>query len=511
MLRKIFIYSILTLVVTLYSCNSSQLNYTIDTKLNPSKINPLSAILKISADQKFKAKIKVLGKIPVEQNFDIEASTLDVPVIGLYPNQNNQVEVILNYTDGNIIDTVEIKTAALPNNFATIEITKIDRSKMEPGFHACDIHYANDGKYQSCPMIFDDNGEVRWFLDLGFNKKMAAPLSFTKNGRIIVAGRHVIYEIDMLGRIMKKQIIDDNYGFHHDFVILPNNDLLLAVGKRDSRMKFKGEESKSDNDWIALWDSKTSSITKEWDLGKHLDVDRDDLQLYRKADWLHMNGLDFNPVDSTILISNKNQGLAKLSWDDKLKWILSPKKNWGKAGRDGNGPDTNPFLLTAIDADGNPYPQKVQDGDISADDFDFPWGNHAPLYLPNGNILVFDNGTLRNYIKTPTYSRAVEYKVNEEDMTVQQVWEYGKDRGTEFYSGIVSDVDYLPITENRLVTSGFIKLADGFSAKISEVNPKTNELVFEATLYLKCVNGLKRPGWGQRDILYRSERKTLEY
>jgi len=41
----------------------------------------------------------------------------------------------------------------------------------------------------------------------------------------------------------------------------------------------------------------------------------------------------------------KHQGLGKISWDDKLHWILSPKKNWSTAEKDGSGPDTIPLLL----------------------------------------------------------------------------------------------------------------------------------------------------------------------
>lgn len=52
-------------------------------------------------------------------------------------------------------------------------------------------------------------------------------------------------------------------------------------------------------------------IVREWDLAKHLDVRRNYLNFLRKGDWLHMNGLAFNPKDSTIIVSGKNQGKIK--------------------------------------------------------------------------------------------------------------------------------------------------------------------------------------------------------
>ena len=38
--------------------------------------------------------------------------------------------------------------------------------------------------------------------------------------------------------------------------------------------------------------------------------------------------------------------------------------------------------------------------------------------------------------------------------TVAQVWQYGKNRGEELFSPIVSDVDHLPASNTYLMTSG---------------------------------------------------------
>jgi len=493
------------------SCSSGKLEYTTSVELNPAKLNPLAALIKIEADQPCHASYKVLGQTEVKQAFDVEAKSLDLPVLGLYPNRTNKVVLNLNYGNNELTDTIEIKTGPLPQGFPDIEIAKLERSKMTEGLHAIDFHFAQGGKYHSCPMIFDDQGQVRWLLNLSFNDKMMGPFQQLKNGRIMMAGRHVIYEFDMLGRIMKKIEVPNNYGIHHDIAVLPNGDYLLAVGKRDSRMVVAGETMKSDNDWIALWDNNKNMITKEWDLAKHLDVNRHDLNLFRKVDWLHMNGLYFNEKDSTIIVSNKNQGLCEITWDDKLNWILSPKKNWGVAGRNSEGPDTKPSLLTAIDKNNNPYPDPIQEGTQSAEDFDFAWGNHAPALMPNGNLIVFDNGTYRNFIETPTYSRAVEYEIDNSNMTVKQVWQYGKERKTEFFSSIISDVDYLPMNDNILITSGFIYPKGDRHGKVVEVDKSSGVELFEAKITYKDINGSDKPGWGQRDIAYRSERMILEY
>ena len=116
-------------------------------------------------------------------------------------------------------------------------------------------------------------------------------------------------------------------------------------------------------------------------------------------------------------------------------------------------------------------------------------------------------GLFGNYIQKVNYSRGVEFKVDKENKTVQQIWQYGKERGPKFFSMLISDVDYLPTTKNMLITSGFIY----HNAKIVEVNYPENKEVFEATLHFKTLNGKKTFAWGQLDILYRSERFELQY
>ena len=487
-----------------FSCNSSNFEYSIDVNLNPYKIAPLTAELNIASEMPFKAAFKVLGENPIEQFFEDFSDSLKIPVVGLYPDKVNKVLVTLNYEGGMVTDTVEIKTKPIPSAFPRIEINKLDRQAMEPGFHACDFHFANFGKFSSTPLFFDDEGIIRWYLDLSFANEMMGPFQRLNDGTVLVVNRHEIFEFDMLGKLLKQTEIDNNYGMHHDVLELPDGNLLICVGTRDSFIEVDGESIQSDSDYVILYDRENSKIIKEWDLAKHMDVSRDDVNFLRPGDWLHMNALVYDEKDQSMIISGKNQGLIKITMDDELKWIMAPKKNWGKSGRLGQGGNTKPFLLTAINNNNSEYVNTVQDGDESDIEFDFPWGQHAPK-------LLFDNGSHRNYNDSNNYSRAVEYEINDEKKTVKQVWQYGKERGEKMFSAIVGDVDYLPNTNNILVTSGHISPQNNHSGKIIEVNRETGEEVFEATIYYRSVRGEKISGWGQMDILYRSDRMQLKY
>jgi len=111
-------------------CSSGKLDYKLSTKLNPSGINPLAAIITVEADKPCRASFRVLGETEVEQSFEAESKVLEIPIIGLYPNRTNKVIVSLRYSGETVADTIEIQTGPLPNGFPDIEISKINRTKM---------------------------------------------------------------------------------------------------------------------------------------------------------------------------------------------------------------------------------------------------------------------------------------------------------------------------------------------------------------------------------------------
>ena len=76
-----------------------------------------------------------------------------------------------------------------------------------------------------------------------------------------------------------------------------------------------------------------------------------------------------------------------------------------------------------------------------------------------GRLLVYDNGNERSYDSPVTvgdnYSRAVEFQIDERSMQVRQVWQFGKENGSETFTPFIGDANYLP-NGNRLVCFGGI-------------------------------------------------------
>ncbi len=70
-------------------------------------------------------------------------------------------------------------------------------------------------------------------------------------------------------------------------------------------------------------------------------------------------------------------------------------------------------------------------------------GQHQPTMLPNGHILVFDNGTLRGW------SRVLEI----DPLSEEVVWEYSATPRESFFSAYISGAQRLP-NGNTLITEG---------------------------------------------------------
>jgi len=484
------------------------------SRVNPSGRVPLGALLSFTTKEPVTVSITIPGETPITRSFPEPSRNHQIPVLGLYPGVDNEVSITLTQEDGTTYTgTTTLKTVDLPATFPTIDIATLDRSAMEPGFHLIELLVGNQGKFLTYSIMFDDQGVIRWFMDLSENGQITYTPHRIKNGNWLYLNWVNLLEVDDLGRTVKEEQLYKIAG-NHEVLELPNGNLLMGGSTKDSYVLRNGEPVATRFDHAVIWDRANNQPGKTWDMREVLDVSRAifpaDYGMDPATDWFHVNSITIDPDDKNILISGRNQGVVKVDQDNNLKWILAPHVGWKKSGFDQQGFETAPYLLTAVDENGTPYPQEVQEGYASADNFDWPMGQHALTVLPNGHLLLFDNGLRRHFKADLSYSKAVEYEINEEAKTIRQVWQYGKERDKEMSSPITSDVDALPETGNRLITSGNVRGTEKPGhAKMVEVTYPDNKVVFEADIYFKDALGTKEKSWGQFDLVFRGERYPL--
>ena len=438
---------------------------------NPYGTAPLTALVIFDTPEKMQISIHTPGKTPeaaVDFTFSSFQTHHEIPVYGLYAGELNHVEITAKSENGEIVSkTVDLQTEPLPVYLENILINKVVRDKYSPGFNFTFLNHKT---------IFDIDGDIRWF-STEITYQVYTPL---KNGHFLYTIQalekesFLLIEQDLLGKIYAVYNIDGDV--HHDIFELPNGNLLITGGDN---------QSQTVEDVLIEINRNTGHIIRFINMKKYLDENRPGEIKIDQNDWLHMNSVVYDEFDQSIIISSRTQSaVVKFSYPEmKIKWILGPHDNWSE--------DYQPFLLTPI---GN--------------NFEWSWSqHHANIYYdPNNSsinladITLFDNGLYRSferesaYTAMESYSRMVHYRINEELRTVEQIWEYGKEAGNSIFSHSQGSA-YLLSNGNIMGTwSDIVKNANGeaiiggddenqiVATKVIEVNPASNEIIFETTL-----------------------------
>ena len=446
--------------------------YTIDNPkvlLDPYDASPLTALILFETEEEVSPKITIEGKdkiTTIETEFAKNTKHY-LPIYGLYADYNNKVDISYTLSDGKkITKQVEIQTDKLPDDFVLPTSVKKDSSKLTNDLY----FFTPSSKGYTC--AYDVNGDVRWYL----SNNAVWDNTRLKNGHMMVSTERLVnspyymtglYEIDLLGHIYNEYSLKG--GYHHDYFELPNGNLLVASDDFNN-------ESGTVEDYIVELDRTTGNIIKTWDLKDILNMEDGKSENWSSYDWFHNNSVWYDEATNSITLSGRHQD-AVINIDytsGKLNWIIGDPTNWSS--------EYQKYFFTPV-----------------GEDFEWQWSQHAAMITPEGYVFIFDNGNNKSkdsskYVDaTNSYSRGVMYKIDTDKMTIEQVYEYGKERGSSFYSPYISDVDYLS-KNHYLIHSGGIVYVDGknsnqpagFSSnttlKSDTVEILNNKVIFEIVL-----------------------------
>lgn len=412
--------------------------YTLDNPnviLNPYGNSPLTALVIFQSEEPGVPKITVEGKdalttVHGEGEFGTDHY---VPIYGLYADKENKVIIELN---GEVKEIV-IKTEPIETLIEPVEIYAPDRDKLTNEFY----FFSPSGR-GTLPSAYDVNGDIRWYL----TDKLSWDISRLDNGRLLLSTERLInspyyntglYEIDLLGKVYNEYSLPG--GYHHDFYELENGNLLIATND------FNNYEQGTVEDVIVEIDRSSGQIVKTWDLKNILSKHDGKSENWTDFDWFHNNSVWYDKNKNVIILSGRHQdAVIAIDYDSgELQWIIGDPTNWSE--------EYQKYFFT---------PLKGQK------EFEWQWSQHAAEVTPEGYIFLLDNGNNKSKIKEEyvpaeeSYTRGVMYDINTENMTIEQVWQYGKERGHEFYSPYISDVDYID-KDHYIVHSGGIVYVDG--------------------------------------------------
>ena len=269
-----------------------------------------------------------------------------------------------------------------------------------------------------------------------------------------LVGAGAVMEIDWSGKVLW-EVRDPDH--HHDARLIRNGNVLMLCIEEvppDLAAKVRGGLPGSEHGGVMYSDkvvemTKEGAVVWEWHAWQHLDpeVDRITLQDWRE-EWTHANAAEELP-EGDILVSFRNISTIAIieRRTGKIRWRLGPE------------------VLAQ---------------------------QHHPTLLPNGNILVFDNGTHR--VNNPfTFSRVLEI----DPATKRIVWSYQDQPIFNFYSPYESSAQRLP--------NGNTFICEGVFGRLFEVTPE-GQVVWE---YINPYFG-EVALLGENNWLYRAFRYSRE-
>ena len=368
-------------------------NLILSSTVNPSGCNPLSASVVV--------KLPVLGRIklivhskPGKHTPDVEYTFKDVglkqniPVLGLYPNYNNQITLIYTDLQGNErarsnlkLQTKTLESRRLPKE---IRVVKAQYDRMEPGMNLVNSP-GQDETDTSIPYMIDADGEIRWILDWEKSDEhryigIGCGLIRMQNGHYMTGdgNHHRMVEVDMMGNTIHNwDMLERGYTMHHAISQDKQGNILATVSKTSAKIA-NGKDVRI-NDFIIMMDPEKGEILQEWDLVHMLDSARYGMTDYdltsdpfaqSASNWAHNNGIVEWGDD--YLATARYQGIFKFNKAGGIEWIISPHGYW----RD----KYLKLLLNPLHADGTPITDpEVIAGTKTCDDFEWPWGCHTAV------------------------------------------------------------------------------------------------------------------------------------
>ncbi|MCL2366513.1 MAG: aryl-sulfate sulfotransferase [Oscillospiraceae bacterium] len=461
-------------------------HYTIDDPfivLDPYSMNPLSALIMWNAEDQADVDVVILGDdefATFRYTHQIVPPRAEVPIIGLYAGRTNVVTLTI---DGETWE-YEIATEPLPVDFPDYILHMSLPEKMAPGVTLL------TAIFESYSPLLDHNAQVRGFFS---NKRIGHGTSMIvlENGNMLSTGdefmmipyhKSFLIEYNWLGKIFR--VYDVSNGVHHSVFEMPNGDILASSNNINMRQTGTRE------DVAIIIDRQTGAVTRTFDFREIVDETRAPHHHFHPGilnapitDWMHMNAAVFDPMHNAVITSSPTQSMVISidAYSAEINWILGPHDHYRQ--------DLQRYLLTPI-----------------GDGFEWSWAQHDPRILysddPNIiNILVFDNGANRSFYEETSlaavdnYSRAVKYRINLSDMTIEQLWQFGKELGSKYYSTYLGSAVYLGDTvlinfggklrQNGVPTDDLMSSVMGITVTSSAIVEVTldGEIVFEVSVH----------------------------
>lgn len=443
----------------------------------PNASTPLAAVLRFSAIEPVRTTVHVSdGEREWTAHFDeTHDPAQGLALLGMRPGRLHHINVAIEDASGTLADapatlvfTIPLLPPA-PVDFPPIQANVPAPERVEPGVKLLSVRRSQRGNPEfglgyGLLLALDAQGQPVWYHHAD---AQISDMERLRNGNLLyLTADFRAVEIDMLGNVVTSWyaagrpqgpapgIPVDASTFHHDIAELPSGNLMVLGTVTRQFADYWASET---DPWaprrpaMVLGDEviefdREGRVVWRWNTFDHLDPYRIGYQMFATywaerglpgaMGWTHGNGFCYDARDDSLILSLRTQD-AVIKIDratGEIRWILGEPTDWSERLRH--------RLLSPLG--------KMR----------WFYHQHAPTLTPRGTLLLFDNGSYRARPFSPampmseTYSRVVEYEIDEARMTVRQVWASegpGPDAVLAYFMG---DAQWMPQSGNVLASYG---------------------------------------------------------
>ncbi len=407
MRRQLLLLSLSAIALFLVSCQSDPVEVGDDpihpslseVTISPNAHNVVSAIVTLRVEDAVDVGIEygvdeLLGEATPLGSVD--EAEVTIPMLGLRDETTYMWRVVAVSSTGHETrsDVGNFTTGSLPADIPDLSL--LANTSPQDGFVMFSFPNAGDSLTRYA-MIVNNEAEIVWyraFSDRVVDFEKQAGGGYTLYSSIDEMDPR-FYELDNLGNIVGEFSASDDYSTGpHEYIRSNNGYCLFAVEQREMDLSAVGGLTDAQVRGTSVEYHRFGGEILRWNIYDHMLVTdaADDIPLTssRVNPW-HGNAIEID-ADDNILVSFRNSdGIVKI--DSQSGEVL-----WRLGGRRGE--------FTFVDDPLNGFSHQ-----------------HSVRSLPNGNVMLFDNGNFHD----PQASRAVEYEIDEEAGTARLVWAFNHD------------------------------------------------------------------------------------
>ncbi len=301
---------------------------------NPYDRSVLSAYIAIPTEQAAKYTYTVVGKTE-DTNFSYSSDEYEenpiLPVVSLYNNYENEVDVTLEFEDGTSSEykyMIQMEEDIDEDIDDGINIDVIDSNAYN---EVLDGNIIFDGSFNG----YDTNGDLRF---TGFSTYRTNIMKLI-NGKMLVGYDLEAYkpeeyysprffEMNAMGKFNADYILKAprGYGFHHDMAYDESTNQIYALVSQESSDVVFSEEEYGEGG-IAIYDATTLKLKDFFNITDQIPSDIIVGKSTKPYD-IHFNGIDYNEERDEIILSSRStsQIYGVNVKTHEITWVLGDPK-----------------------------------------------------------------------------------------------------------------------------------------------------------------------------------------